>query len=65
MCRENMGTVDEGITEALERVLDGELRAIGAAIQALPEQHPRRRILLANYRQALALLTDMPRILAR
>ncbi|MFN7147776.1 MAG: hypothetical protein ACK4YP_28660, partial [Myxococcota bacterium] len=67
MARTGEQVVDERMTlaDAVARVLEGELRAIGEALDALPESHPRRRILLANYRRAVALLGDMPRLITR
>lgn len=54
---------EEEVAMRLGRLLRGELRALGDAIRALPDDHPRRALLLANYRLAMALLDDLPRIL--
>lgn len=67
MARTGEQVVDEDVSlaEAVARVIDGELRSIGEALAAMPPSHPRRRILLANYRLAMALLGDMPRLITR
>lgn len=55
---------EDDLNGAVVRAMEGELRAVGEALAALPPNHHRRRILLANYRVAVALLGDIPRILS-
>jgi hypothetical protein len=62
---EAWGTEEERALEgAVARALEGELRAVGEALAALPRGHRRRRLLRANYRVAVALIGDIRRILA-
>lgn len=60
--------VDRGeaaVSAALARLVEGELRVLGEAIEALPEDNLRKRLLLANYRTAVLLLGDVAKLLRR
>ena len=56
---------NQQLTAAIERALEGDLVQVRRAIEALPPTHPRRKLLLSNLREAVALLQDLPGILAR
>lgn len=52
------------LAEVVTRTMDGDLAEVRRVIEALPPSHPRRRLLLSNLRSVMALLQDMPGILA-
>lgn len=57
-------TPDERLAAVVTRTMEGDLAEVRRVIEALPTTHPRRRLLLSNLRGVMALLQDMPGILA-